>query len=148
MVPGRGQAGHHQGGAGPEVRGHDRRALELAAAPDHGQVAVHGDVRPQALSSLTCMKRFSKMVSVITRGAPGHAHQGHELGLHVRGEAGVGTGADVHAGEGAPGVHGDAAVSALRRTPASVNLPMTAVRWGTGAFTRVTSPLVMAAAAR
>ncbi len=44
---------------------------------------------PMRTISLACMKRFSKIVSVITRRALRLRHQRHELRLHIRGKAGI-----------------------------------------------------------
>ncbi len=109
MVPCGGQAGHHQGGAGPEVGGHHRGARSVTAAPDDGVASRDADVRAQAAQFADVHEAVFEDGFGDHRGAPSHAHQGHELRLHVGGEAGVGEGADIHPGEGAAGMHADAA---------------------------------------
>ncbi len=49
-----------------QVRGHDRRALEMLRPRTIARLPVTVMSAPRRLSSLTCMKRFSKMVSVMT----------------------------------------------------------------------------------
>ena len=62
---------------------------------------------PMRMSSCTCMKRFSKMFSVTVTGAFGLGGEGHVLGLHVGGEAGVFFGGDVGGFEVAIGADAD-----------------------------------------
>ena len=65
-------------------------------AADGRGAAADGDVRSHTDSvRRTCMKRFSKMFSVTELGAVRLSKQGHELGLHVGGKAGVLFGGDV-----------------------------------------------------
>ena len=52
---------------------------------------------PMRRSSGTCMKRFSKIVSVIIAAPSATRHQRHELRLHVGREAGIGLGHHVDA---------------------------------------------------
>ena len=50
-------------------------------------------------SSCACMKRFSKMVSVMKEMPSALGHQRHELGLQIGGEAGMLLGGDIDARE-------------------------------------------------
>ena len=60
------------------------------------------------ISSGTCMKRFSKIVSDEHRLAARARHQHHELRLHVRREAGIRLGRDVGRPELGLAAHADA----------------------------------------
>jgi len=53
-------------------------------------------------------------------GAFRQGHEGHVLGLHVRGETGVGPGLDVHAGEGPARLHHDPVVGGTEPHPGLV----------------------------
>ena len=52
--------------AGAQVRRVDRRPFELRHAFYDGAAPFNADFRPMRLNSSTCMKRFSKTVSVMT----------------------------------------------------------------------------------
>ena len=85
------QRGDDQAGRGAQVGGHDRRAAQLrrrrvtmAVLPCSSMSA------PMRCSSCTCMKRFSKMVSLTVASPVGDGVEGHELGLHVGGKGRIG----------------------------------------------------------
>ena len=89
-------AGEHQAGRGAQVGGHHLRAREgRGPGHDRGAAVDAGRCAPMRCSSATCMKRFSKIVSVIVLAPAGLGHEHHVLRLHVGGEAGVGQGGDV-----------------------------------------------------
>ena len=60
---------------------------------------------PSRTSSGTCMKRFSKMFSLIARDAVGLRQHGHDLRLHVGREAGERGGLDAQPAEAARAAH-------------------------------------------
>ena len=68
---------------------------------------------PRRSSSCTCMKRFSKIVSVIMRRAVGDAVERHELRLHVGREAGIRRGAQAHRAAAAVALRSRIAVVAV-----------------------------------
>jgi hypothetical protein len=77
-----------------------RRSVAITGAPaacrpplHHGRVAFQRDVRAQRTSSGTCMKRFSKIVSMMVPVPSAIAVQRHELRLHVGREGRIGGGA-------------------------------------------------------
>ena len=97
------EGGEDERGGGAQVGAHDGGGLQLGVLPR--TVAVRPCTvmfAPMRLSSWTCMKRFSKMFSVMVECAFGLRGEGHELGLHVGGEAGVLLGGDVGGLEASP----------------------------------------------
>jgi hypothetical protein len=98
-----------------------RRSVAITVAPDScGTPSTTATlpstwmVAPSRTSSFTCMKRFSKMVSV-TAAVPCATHvQRHELRLHVGREAGVFGGAEALRLQ-----RGTAALEAMRTPPST-----------------------------
>ena len=95
----RGQTGQHQRGAGAQVRGHDRGAGQTADSAHHGRMAGDLDVRAHAHQLQHVHEAVLEDAFFHHAGAFGQAHQGHDLGLHVGGEAGVGAGLHVRAAQ-------------------------------------------------
>ena len=88
-----------------------------------------------AFESSTCIKRFSKMVSVMTLVPPGDGEHGHGLDLHIRRETRVGQGVlmSVAERESLPMTSIPSSRSSIL-TPTSSNLAITGLRWSTRAF--------------
>ena len=61
--PLRGKPGDDERHRGPQIRGHDLRAMQAIHAGDESGIALELDLAPSRANSCTCMKRFSKMVS-------------------------------------------------------------------------------------
>src|SRR5579859_2700734 len=59
------QPGEHQAGRGTQVRRHHRRRRQLLDTVDDGRVPLEADLGAQPRISSMCMKRFSKIVSVM-----------------------------------------------------------------------------------
>ena len=89
------QPGDHQRRAGAQIGRHHAGAREPRHALTMAVLLRVSMSAPMRCSSGTCMKRFSKMVSVSTLRPCADAHQRHELRLHVGGKAGVRRGRDV-----------------------------------------------------
>ena len=101
-----------------------RRSVAITVAPDScstplttASLPSTSIFAPRRTSSLTCMKRFSKIVSVIVDVPSAMQSSGHELGLHVGRERRVLAGAEAHRLQraGARRLHADEAVAGLDR---------------------------------
>ena len=101
------EGGEDEGGGGAEVRAHDGGGLEVGSSADGGGAAVDGDVGAHAVEFLDVHEAIFKDVFGDGGGAFGLGGEGHELGLHVGGEAGVLLGGDVGGLEGSAGADAD-----------------------------------------
>ena len=104
------EGGEDEGGGGAEVRAHDGGGLQLGAAADGGGAAGDGDVRAHADELADVHEAVFEDVFGDDGGAFGLGGEGHELGLHVGGEAGVLLGGDVGGLEGVGAFGADADV--------------------------------------
>ncbi|MNX77077.1 hypothetical protein D3C86_1086010 [compost metagenome] len=94
------QARQDHGGAGAQVGGLDRGSRELGHPLDHRHVALGLDVGAHADQLVHVQEAVLEDHLGQDRGAVDGRKQGHDLRLHVGGEAGVGHGADVDRLEG------------------------------------------------
>ena len=74
---------------GAKIRAHDSSGLERRLAADGGGAAGEGDVRAHADEFLHVHEAVLEDVLGDAAGSFGLGGEGHELGLHVGGEAGV-----------------------------------------------------------
>ena len=89
------QGSEDEGGGGAQVGAHDGGGLEVGLAADGGGAAVDGDVGAHAVKLLNVHEAVLEDVFGDGGGAFGLGGEGHVLGLHVGGEAGVLFGGDV-----------------------------------------------------
>ena len=94
-----GQTGHDHGGTGPQVAGAHRGTGQGPDALDHGDLAVDLDVGAHAAELVGIAIAVVPNALVEDAGPLGQAQDRRDLGLHVRGEAGVRHGLHVGAGE-------------------------------------------------
>ena len=86
--PAAAQPGQHQRRRGPQVASPSPARRRGRGRPSPPRSCRRRAMSaPSRRSSGTCMKRFSKMVSVMTDGPVGEREQHHHLRLHVGGEA-------------------------------------------------------------
>ncbi len=69
----------------------------MLTAPDQSRVSGDFDFGPQTHEFLGMHEAIFKNGLRDQAGPLGHAHQGHELGLHVCGKSGIGLGGDIDA---------------------------------------------------
>ena len=101
------RAAEDERGGGAEVRAHDGGGLERGLAADGGGAAADGDVGAHADEFLHVHEAVFEDVFGDGAGAFGLGGEGHVLGLHVGGEAGVLFGGDVGGFEVAAGADAD-----------------------------------------
>src|SRR6202051_2125913 len=89
------EGGQDERGGGAQVRAHDGGGLQRRAAAHGGGAAGDGDVRAHADQLVDVHEAIFKDIFGDGGGAFGLGGEGHELGLHVGGEAGVLLGGDV-----------------------------------------------------
>ena len=91
-----GQSGDDQRRAGPQVTGLDGSADQLVDTLDHGDLAVHLNVGAQTLQLVHILEAVGTVDTLGHKaGALCQRQHGGDLGLHIRGEAGVGKGLDI-----------------------------------------------------
>jgi hypothetical protein len=101
------EGGQDERGGGAEVGAHDGGGLELGFAADGGGTAGDGDVGAHADELLDVHEAVFEDVFGDGAGAFGLGAEGHELGLHVGGEAGILLCGDVGRFEVAAGADAD-----------------------------------------
>ena len=89
------QGGNDHGGAGPQIAGLDGSAGEMVHTLHHGGLVVHLDGGAHALELVHIAVAAAPDALRHQGGALRQAEDRGHLGLHVRGEAGVGQGLDV-----------------------------------------------------
>ena len=91
-----GQTGDDQRRAGPQVAGLDGRAHQMADTLDDGHLAVHLNVGAHALQLVHILEAVGTVDPLGDKaGALRQGQHGGDLGLHIRGEAGIGQRLDV-----------------------------------------------------
>ena len=108
-----GQSRNQHGRAGPQVAGLQLRPGQALHALDNGQVPVDLDLRAHALELVRIPEAAVPHAVRDDAGALGQAQGRRNLGLHVRGEAGVGHGLDIGAHQGADAADREAVVHFL-----------------------------------
>ena len=96
-----GEPGEHERGAGAEIRGHDRSPGKALDAAYDGCMPGKADIRAHADELLHVHEPVFKNGFADDPGTFGKAHEGHDLRLHVRREAGEGLRGHVHPAQGA-----------------------------------------------
>ena len=89
------KCGENERGGSAEVRAHDGGGLKRGLAADGSVAALHRDVGPHAVELANVHETIFKDVLGNRGGAFGLGGEGHVLGLHVGGEAGIFLGGDV-----------------------------------------------------
>ena len=141
-----GEAGQDQGDRGAQIGCHDLGAGEVGDAADDGRGAMGVDAGTHAVEFRDVHEAVFENGFGDHRGAFGDRHQGHELGLHVGGKAGIGFGFDIGAAQVAGAFDPEAVRAWVMVMPASVRAAITAPRSSVRPFWRKILPPVMAAA--
>ena len=86
-----GQSGDDQCRAGPQVTGLDGGAYQLVDTLDNGNLAVHLNVGAQTLQLVHILEAVGTVDTLGHKaGTLCQRENGGDLGLHIRGEAGIG----------------------------------------------------------
>src|SRR5208283_787954 len=116
------EGGEDERGAGAEVGAHDGGGLQFAGAADGGGAALHGDGGSHAVEFLDVHEAVLEDVFGDGGCAVGLRGEGHELGLHVGGEAGELLGGDVGGLERAAAADADVFLADLEADAAGFEL--------------------------
>jgi hypothetical protein len=101
------EGGEDERGGGAEVGAHDGGGLEFGLAADGGGAALDGDAGAHAVELLDVHEAIFEDVFGDVGGSIALGGEGHELGLHVGGEAGEFFGGDVGGLQFAAGADAD-----------------------------------------
>ncbi len=91
------QPGKDEGCTGPQIRGHDGCSCEPGHPPDEGILAREFDIRAQSDQLENMHEPILENILLDHARTLGKGHEGHDLGLHIRGKARMRPGFKVHA---------------------------------------------------